>query len=61
MEKIFYSINEVAAVGLLSRPKLLQMQKANQLPCIYSGRKCLINMPQLVEMLQQQSRDAVKQ
>ncbi len=60
MEKIFMSINEIAATGTLSRAKLLQMQKCGELPCFYSGRKCLINFPALMEILDKQSRAAVK-
>ena len=60
MEKIYMSINEVAATGILSRNKLLEMQREKELPCMYSGRKCLINFPALVEMLDKQSRAAVQ-
>lgn len=47
----FMSIREVAKTGILSEyaPRLMEKQK--QLPCVYTGRKCLINFDKLVEQL----------
>lgn len=47
----FMSIREVAKTGLLSEYTLRLMEKQNRLPCMYTGRKCLINFDKLVEQL----------
>lgn len=53
----FMSIREVAKTGLLSEYTLRLMEKQKQLPCIYVGRKCLINFDRLVEQLNQASQE----
>ena len=47
----FMSIREVAKTGLLTEYTLRLMEKQNRLPCVYTGRKCLINFDRLVEQL----------
>ncbi|MBM6925537.1 hypothetical protein [Pseudoflavonifractor phocaeensis] len=47
----FMSIREVARTGLLSEYALRLMEKQKQLPCVYTGKKCLINFDKLVEQL----------
>lgn len=47
----FMSIREVARTGLLSEYTLRLMEKQKQLPCVYAGKKCLINFDKLVEQL----------
>lgn len=47
----FMSIREVAKTGILSEYTLRLMEKQKQLPCLYSGRKCLVNFDRLVEQL----------
>lgn len=47
----FMSIREVAKTGILSEYTLRLMEKQKQLPCVYTGRKCLINFDKLVEQL----------
>lgn len=47
----FMSIREVAKTGLLSEYTLRLMEKQKQLPCVYTGKKCLINFDKLVEQL----------
>ena len=47
----FMSIREVAKTGLLPEYTLRLMEKQKLLPCVYSGRKCLINFDRLVEQL----------
>lgn len=47
----FMSIREVARTGLLSEYTLRLMEKQKKLPCVYTGRKCLINFDRLVEQL----------
>lgn len=47
----FMSIREVAKTGLLSEYTLRLMEKQKQLPCVYTGKKCLINFDRLVEQL----------
>lgn len=47
----FVSIREAARLGPLSEYALRLMEKQGRLPCIYSGRKCLVNYDQLLAML----------
>lgn len=47
----FMSIRAVAKTGLLSEYTLRRMIRENRIPCIFSGRKCLINYSLLVEQL----------
>ena len=47
----FYTIREVARTGILSEYCLRLMEKQGTLPCIYSGKKCLVNFDRLVEQL----------
>ena len=47
----FMSIREVARTGLLSEYTLRLMEKQKLLPCVYTGKKCLINFDKLVEQL----------
>ena len=45
------SIREAARLGPLSVYALRLMERQGKLPCVYSGRKCLINFDKLLEML----------
>ena len=45
------TIREVAATGLLSEYSLRLMEKQGKLPCIYVGKKCLINLDLLIQKL----------
>ncbi len=45
------TIREVAKTGLLSEYTLRLMEKQGRLPCVYVGRKCLINLDKLIEQL----------
>ena len=45
------SIREAARLGPLSEYTLRLLEKQKKLPCIYTGRKCLINYERLLEML----------
>lgn len=45
------TIRQTAATGILPEHALRQMEKQGKLPCIYSGRKCLINYSRLLEQL----------
>ena len=47
----FMSIREVAKTGLLSEYTLRLMEKQKKLPCVYTGRKCLVNFDRLLEQL----------
>lgn len=47
----FMSIREVAKTGLLSEYSLRLLEKRGELPCIYAGKKCLINFELLVQQL----------
>lgn len=53
----FMSIRQVAKTGVLSEYALRLMEKQNKLPCIYSGKKCLVNFEQLVERLNQSAQE----
>lgn len=45
------TIRQVAATGLLPEHALRLLEKQGKLPCIYVGRKCLINFDSLVDQL----------
>ena len=45
------SIREAAKLGPLSEYTLRLLEKQKKLPCIYTGRECLINYDRLLEML----------
>ncbi len=47
----FLTIREAAAEGILSEYRLRCMEKAGELPCIYAGKKCLINFDLLIDRL----------
>lgn len=53
----FMSIREVAKTGLLSEYTLRLMEKQKALPCVYTGRKCLVNFDKLVEQLNELSTE----
>ena len=53
----FMSIREVAKTGLLSEYTLRLMEKQKQLPCVYTGKKCLVNFDKLVEQLNEFSAE----
>lgn len=48
---MFMTIKEVSRTGLMREYTLRQMVKQGKVPCIYSGKRCLINYPRLLEML----------
>lgn len=45
------TIRQAARLGSLSEYTLRLLEKQKKLPCIYSGRRCLINYDRLLEML----------
>lgn len=47
----FLSIRAIAETGLLTEHTLRLMEKQGKLPCIYAGRKCLVNFDRLVQQL----------
>lgn len=49
----FMTIRQTAATGILPEHLLRIWEKQGLLPCIYSGKKCLINFDKLVEQLNQ--------
>ena len=51
-ERMFYSIREVARMGFMSEHCIRQMVKRGDVPCIYSGTKCLINLDLFKKKLQ---------
>lgn len=48
---VFLSIRETAKAGILTEYRLRCMEKAGELPCIYAGNKCLINIELLIAQL----------
>ncbi len=53
----FMSIREVARTKIASEYALRLWEKQGRLPCIYSGKKCLINFDKLVEQLNQSPQE----
>lgn len=49
------TIREVARTGLISEHYLRLREKQHRLPCVYSGKTCLVNYPLLVEQLDAES------
>jgi DNA-binding transcriptional MerR regulator len=45
------TIRQVAATGVLSEYTLRLLEKQGKLPCLYSGRRCLVNYDRLLEQL----------
>ena len=45
------SIREIAQTGLLSEYALRRMEKNGELPCVHVGKKCLVNLDKLIELL----------
>lgn len=45
------TIRQAAKLGPLTEYTLRLLEKQKKLPCIYSGRRCLINYDRLLEML----------
>ena len=45
------TIREVAALGILPEHALRVMAKRGELPCIYAGNKCLVNVDTLISQL----------
>lgn len=53
----FKSIREVAEMGIVPEHYLRKMVKEGNCPCIMSGKKVLINVPALIEKLEEMSRE----
>lgn len=47
----FLTIRETAKAGILTEYRLRCMEKTGELPCIYAGNKCLINVDLLIAQL----------
>lgn len=45
------TIRQAARLGPLTEYTLRLMEKQGRLPCLYVGRKCLVNYDRLLEML----------
>ena len=52
----FMSIRQVAQTGLISEHCLRLMEKQGKLPGVYSGKKKLVNVQQLMAQLDSESR-----
>jgi hypothetical protein len=47
------TIRQTAKTGILPEHCLRAMAKKGELPCVYSGTRCLVNYDRLCEMLNQ--------
>jgi len=47
----FLTIRETAKRGPLTEYTLRLLEKQGKLPCIYAGKKCLINYDRYIELL----------
>lgn len=54
----FKTIRQTAATGILTEFRLRIMQKTGKLPGIQVGNRFLVNVDQLVEQLERESRAA---
>lgn len=57
----FRTIRQTAATGILPEYRLRLMQKQNRLPGIQAGNRFMVNIEELVELLNKQSRKAVSE
>ncbi len=55
----FQTIRDSARTTGLSEIFLRNMQKSGELPCIMSGNRCLVNVPQLIELMNQKTASAI--
>ena len=56
----FKTIRQVAALGVLPEYRIRLLVAQGKCPGIYAGNRFLVNVEALAEMLEQQSRGAVK-
>lgn len=56
----FKTIRQVAALGVLPEYRIRLLVAQGKCPGIYAGNRFLVNVEALAEMLDQQSRGAVK-
>ena len=56
----FKTISHVAALGVLPEYRIRLLVAQGKCPGIYAGNRFLVNVEALAEMLDQQSRGAVK-
>ena len=55
-DKRFLTIRQIAKSGLLSEHYLRMLEAQKKLPGIYSGRTKYVNVPMLIEQLDNESR-----
>jgi len=56
----FASIRETVTRTGLSERYIRQLKSDGKLPCVMSGKKCLVNIPQLIEVMNKISMENVK-
>lgn len=56
MEHNFLTIRETARAGIMSEHFLRILDKQNRLPCVRVGNRAYVNVPQLIEQLNAESR-----
>lgn len=60
--KVLMTIRETARTQIAPEYLLRRWEKEGKLPCVYSGKRCLINYPMLVEFVNHASMEgAVKE
>lgn len=59
--KKFVTIRQTAATGVISEHFLRQLVAQDRCPGLYSGKRFLVNFDALVEQLDRESRELVKQ
>ncbi len=58
-ERPFISIRDCPARTGLSENYIRQLKRDGKLPCIMSGKKCLVNVPQLMELMNKETLKAI--
>ena len=61
MEKRFATIRETAKTGLISETFLRTLVAQGRVPCVRAGSRVYVNLPLFIELLDRESREAVKQ
>ena len=57
----FLTIEQTAKLGILSEWTIRQRVAEGRCPCVRAGRKVYVNVPLFIELLDRESREAVKQ
>ncbi|MBR4575620.1 MAG: hypothetical protein IKO25_00315 [Clostridia bacterium] len=58
-DRPFVTIRDCPARTGLSERYIRQLKRDGKLPCIMSGNRCLVNVPQLMELMNEKTLKAI--